>query len=98
GLTEEVDDTGVGYGDADHHADGGGLAGTVGAEEAEHTAGFDSEAEICNGDFSVVGLADMLEFYDGHRFPWREVKASLAGGRVVDALMERDGTGTSFRC
>ena len=46
GLAEEVDGAGVGNRHADHHADGGGLAGAVGAEEAEHAAGFDGEAEV----------------------------------------------------
>ena len=44
GLVEEADGAGVGHGDADHHADGAGLAGAVGAEQAEHGAGLDGEA------------------------------------------------------
>ena len=68
GLVEELDRAGVGHGDADHHADGGGLAGAVGAEEAEHAAGLDAEAEVVDGDFGVVGFADLLEFNDGHGF------------------------------
>ncbi len=68
GLAEELHVAGVGHGDADHHADGGGLAGAVGAEEAEHAAGLDLEGEIFDGDFGVVGFADLLEFDDGHGF------------------------------
>ena len=67
-LAEELDGAGVRDGDADHHADTGGLAGAVGAEEAEHTAGLNGEAEVCDGDLGVVGFADMLQFYDGHGF------------------------------
>src|SRR5439155_5261556 len=67
-LAEEVDGAGVRHGDADHHADAGGLTGTIGAEKAEHAAWFDGEAEVCDGDLGVVGFADMLQFYDGHGF------------------------------
>ena len=70
GLAEEVDGAGVGHGDADHHADAGGFAGAVGAEEAEHGAWFDGEAEVFDGDLGVVDLADMLQFYDGHGFSY----------------------------
>ena len=66
GLAEEADGAGVGHGDADHHADGAGLAGAVGAEQAEHGAGFDGEGEVFDGDLGVVGLADVVEFDDGH--------------------------------
>ena len=66
GLVEEADGAGVGPGDADHHADGGGFAAAVGAEQAEHGAGFDGEGEAFYGDFCVVGFADVQEFYDGH--------------------------------
>ncbi len=67
-LAEEADRAGVGHGDADHHADAGGLAGAVGAEEAEHAARLNGEAEVCDGDLGVVGFADMLQFYDRHGF------------------------------
>ena len=33
-----------------------------------------------DGDLGVVYLADMLQFYDGHRFSYCEVKVSLSGG------------------
>src|ERR1700761_2387970 len=38
GLAEEAHSAGVGHGHADHHADGTGLAGAVGAEQTEHGA------------------------------------------------------------
>ncbi len=66
GFAEEAHAAGVRDRDADHHADGGGLAGAVGAEEAEHAAGLDAEGEVFDGDLGVVGFADLLEFYDGH--------------------------------
>ena len=47
GLVEEADGAGVGDGDADHHADGAGLAGAVGTEQTEHGAGLDGEAQVC---------------------------------------------------
>ena len=76
GFAEEIHIAGVGDRDADHHADGRSFAGAVGTEEAEHAAGFDAEGEIFYGDFGVVGLADLLEFYDGHVFS-RDLLSSL---------------------
>jgi hypothetical protein len=73
GLAEELDGAGVRHGDADHHADGGGLTGAVGAEEAEHGSGLDGEAHVVDGDFSVVDLADVMQLDDWHGFlcVWR---------------------------
>ena len=68
-LAEEGDGAGIGAGDADHHADGGGFAGAVGAEEAEHLAGFDRKGQALDGDLFVVQLADVVEFDDGHGLP-----------------------------
>ena len=70
GLAEEVDGAGIGHSDADHHADAGGFAGAVGAEEAEHAAWLNGKAEVCDGDLGVVGFADMLQIYDGHGFSY----------------------------
>jgi hypothetical protein len=56
GLVEEGHRAGVGDGDANHHADAGGFARAVGAEEAEHAAGFNLETEVCYGDLGVVNL------------------------------------------
>ena len=83
GLAEEADGARVGDGHADHHADGGGFSGAVGAEEAEHGAWLDGEAEVCDGDFGVVGLSDMLQFYDGHR-----VGVSLSGQSHLKLLQQ----------
>ncbi len=54
GFAEEVDGAGVGHGDADHHADAGGLACSVGPEKAEHGSGVDAQAQIFNGYFVFV--------------------------------------------
>jgi hypothetical protein len=79
GLVEEGHRAGVGDGDANHHANAGGFARAVGAEEAEHAARFNLETEVCYGDLGVVNFADVLQLYDGHGFSGREVKVSLAG-------------------
>jgi hypothetical protein len=68
GLAEETDGAGIGHRNADHHTDGGGFAGAIGAEETEHGAGFDVEADVVDGDFCVVDLTDFLELDDGHGF------------------------------
>jgi hypothetical protein len=51
--------------DAHHHADGGGLACAVRAEEAEHLARIDREREIGDGVEAAVALAEGLEFDHG---------------------------------
>ena len=43
-------------------AEGGGLAGPVGPQQAEHLAGIDFEAEIVNGADLAEGLADVADF------------------------------------
>ena len=93
GLPEEADGTRVWDGHADHHADGGGFSGAVGAEEAEHAPGLDGKAEVCDSDFGVVGLSDMLQFYDGHR-----VGASLSGGIFARAQAHSTGLTASAAC
>src|SRR5271165_4527843 len=62
-LTEEADLALIRHGDADHHADGGGLAGAVGAEQAVDTALANAQREMIDGDKMVVGLADAPQFY-----------------------------------
>ena len=69
GAVEERDRAGVGDGDADHHADGAGFAGAVGAEQAEHGAGLDGEGEVLHRDLGVVDLADVMQLDDGHGRP-----------------------------
>jgi hypothetical protein len=69
GAVEERDGAGVGHGDADHHADGTGFAGAVGAEQAEHGAGLDGEGEVLHRDLGVVDLSDVVQLDDGHGRP-----------------------------
>ena len=66
GFVEERDRAGVGHGHADHHADGGGFAGAVGAEQAEHRARLNGEREAFDRDFRAVDFADVVKFDDGH--------------------------------
>src|ERR1700727_3976473 len=78
-FAEKVDDAGVWHRDTDHHAYRGSLARAVRAEKAEHGARLDGEAQVSDGNLGVVHLADMLQFYNGHRFSKCEVKLSLSG-------------------
>src|ERR1700727_2148479 len=64
-LTEEAHFDRVRNGDADHHADRRGFAGAIRTKQSEHAAGLDAEGEFFYGDSSVVGFADLLEFYNG---------------------------------
>jgi hypothetical protein len=43
---------------AHKHLHGGGLAGAVGAEQAEHLALLDGEREVAHGDEVAVGLGE----------------------------------------
>jgi hypothetical protein len=47
------------------HAHGGGLAGAIGAEEAEDFTGFDREAEVIDGQDAVEILAEVLRLDHG---------------------------------
>ena len=78
GPVEERDRAGVGHGDADHHADGAGLARAVGAEQAEHRPRLDGEGEVLHRDLGVVDLANVLKLDDGHGRPRGEARISLA--------------------
>src|SRR6185437_1316388 len=66
GLVEEADGAGVGHGHADHHADGAGLAGAVGSEQAEHGAGLNGEGKVIDRYLRIVDPADVAEFDNGH--------------------------------
>ena len=57
GEAQEFDGAGVGADEAGEHADGGGFAGAVGAEEAEEGASWDGEGEAVDGGFAVIFLA-----------------------------------------
>ena len=71
GLVEEADAAGVGHGDAHHHADGAGFACAVRAQQAEHLAGFDGEAQVVDGNLVLVGLGHSREFDNWHGFSRR---------------------------
>ena len=55
------------------HLDRGGLAGAVGAQEAEHLAALDAQREVFDGHFAVEDLAQVVGF-DGRS----HISANLA--------------------
>src|SRR6516165_8921285 len=50
GLIEDLGLAGTGFDEAEHHLDGGALAGAIRAEEAEDFAAADLERKATNGD------------------------------------------------
>ena len=56
---EDVCGAGVGWGEADHDAHGGGLAGAVGSEEAGDPSGLGGEADVVDGGEVAVALGDV---------------------------------------
>ena len=58
-LAEELDVAGGGMDEAQGHADGGGLAGAVGAEEAEDFAAVDGEVDAGDGADGAVVLTQL---------------------------------------
>ena len=56
GLSEQPDHAGIGRHQAEDHAQGRGLAGAIGAEEAEHFAGADLEGKVVDRPEVSVGL------------------------------------------
>jgi hypothetical protein len=74
--------------DAHHHADRGGLAGAVGAEEAEHLSLVDRERKVPHGGKIAVGLADLVELDHGFsRTPSRASRGNTSSQKY----------GSSFR-
>src|SRR5262245_51996067 len=51
----------AGHQDAHHHADGGGLAGAIGAEEAEHLAALHGEVQRVERGELTVRARELLE-------------------------------------
>jgi hypothetical protein len=51
---------------AEQGAQGGGLAGPVGAQEADHGALVDFEAEVVDGEHVAEALGESLDGDDGH--------------------------------
>ena len=59
-MTEDADFSGTRREQALENFNGSGLPCSVGAEESEALAGFDTQANAADGfDFSVVGLAQV---------------------------------------
>ena len=85
-LVEERDRAGVGHGDADHHADGTGLARAVGAKQPEHGSRLDADGEVFHRDLGVVDLADMMELDDGHADSRGKKHLSLAVRREAPSI------------
>jgi len=65
-----VDLAGIGFEDAEDDPHGGGLAGAVGPDEAEHLAFRDGEREFVEGDQVAVAAGQALQFQ--HVAPLRE--------------------------
>ena len=78
GLAEEANLTFIRHSDADHHADGGGFAGAVGAEQAVDAAFANGQRKIIDGDEVVEGFADTPQFYRvGHERQFRVSRFEL---------------------
>jgi hypothetical protein len=62
GFAEERDRARVRQGDPNHHADGGGFAGAIRPQQAEHAARLDFEAQVFDGNLLFVRLGNALQF------------------------------------
>jgi hypothetical protein len=62
-YAEDLHPARVGLEDIQHDADGGRLAGAIGAEQPEHLAGFDLERHVFHGARGAEGLVQMLDHY-----------------------------------
>ena len=60
-----------GRGEADHHAHRGGLAGTVGTEEAGDPSGLAGEADVVDGTEAAVRLGEAFDGDHGSSLPHR---------------------------
>jgi hypothetical protein len=80
-LTEDLNGAGGGGEQAGEHLDGGGFAGSVGAEEAEELAGFDREIEVVDGGEGVKGTRESVGS-DGGRHDVESVTDELGVGVV----------------
>jgi len=56
----------VGIHQADDHVKAGGLAGAVGAEQADDLPAFNGQADIAHDLPALVALGQMLGFENGH--------------------------------
>src|SRR6266536_2867447 len=80
---------------AEQHAQGGGLAGPVGAEKACHGALVDLEAEVVDGDDVAEALGESLDGDDGHGVLL--APSASAGGHTLTVLT-CGGTARSASC
>src|SRR3546814_2987236 len=79
---------------ADDHVETGGLAGTVGAEQADHFAGIEGQAEVADDLARTIGLAQALG--DQHQPP--SAAPSSAGSGAVSSEERRVGKGCVSTC
>ena len=75
GLFKQADAARVRNRDAHHHAYGAGLARSVGAEQAEHLAGFYRQAEVADRDLALVDLGHSREFDNWHLLSRRTISS-----------------------
>jgi len=61
-FAHDFDFTRIRFDDVHHHADGGGLTGAVGADEAEDFTLIDVERDVIYGGMFTVGLEYMIYF------------------------------------
>ena len=69
----------VGRRQAHHHVEGSGLAGAVGAEQADHLAGADVHRNVVDHVAAAVGLAQVTGG-EGDAHGWVVVAAGVGGG------------------
>ena len=62
-LAKQADFALIGHGDADHHADGRGLARAVRSQQPVHAARTNGQRKIVHGHKVVVGFADSPQLY-----------------------------------
>src|SRR5690606_33219830 len=80
----------VGAQQAEQHADRGGLAGPVGAEEAVHLAAGDVQGEVVEGDGAAKGLGQVADFNGvGHG-----VASGVDGGGGLGVTGSAGGSGS----
>src|SRR5258708_1078949 len=66
GAVKNVGGRGIRGRNGDHHANGTGLAGAIGSQQAEDCSLFNIEGEIIHGYKMIVRLADFVQFYGVH--------------------------------
>jgi len=84
---------------ADDHIETGGLAGTVGAKQADDLAAVDRQADVAHDLTAFIGLGQMLGFqgchYSAFFFGW--ITMSIRGrGAVTLVPLARPALATCF--